>query len=208
MLEIRNICSYRVSVMTGDSGGSNRPNVINLGPGEHQLMMQDELTAWTKSSKQSLAKYVEMSTLRVKELTSVHVGQDMASDPAFTVINLDLDSTINTAISFRDAWNLHLKSGVHITEDLTNNMVLADPTDLVTLIAFLTAQRAFYIAHIPSVVFHSVADAVNTLTAVIPIDLATCNVLLVDLFAKFEKHKKQAVDALTAPLTPVAILTY
>jgi len=206
MLEIRNISKYRVSVMTGDSGGSNRPNVINLGPDEHQLMMQAELTAWTDSAKQSLAEYVQMSTLRIKELTSVHVGQDMYIAPEFTAMNLD--SAIDTAVSFRNVWNIHLKSGVHKAEDTTNVMVLPDPTDLTELIAFLTAQRAFYIAHLPSTVFHSVADLVNVLTAGIPTDLDTCIVLMVDLFARFDKHKRQAVDSLAAPLTPAAVLTY
>ncbi len=206
MLEIRNICSYRVSVMTGDSGGSNQPNVINLGPDEHQLMMQGELTAWTDGAKQSLAEYVQMSTLRVKELTSVHVGQDMYVAPEFTAMNLG--SAIDTAVAFRDVWNVHLKSGVHIAEDTTNVMVLPDPTDITELISFLTAQRAFYIAHIPSVVFHATADLVNLLTAAIPTDIDTCIVLLVSLFAVFDKHKRQAVDALAAPLTPAAILTY
>lgn len=197
--------------MTGDSGGSNLPNVINLGPGERQTMMQDQLTAWSSGAKQSLAQYVQMSTLKVTELASTHVGRDMALGPVFNAMNLN--SAIETAISFRDAWNVHIKSGVHIAEDATHLMVLPDPdpeepTALADLIAFLTAQRANYIAHIPNVTYHVTADAINILAAAIPTDVDTSITLLVDLFAKFEKHKRQNVSAGTAPLTPAGILAY
>ena len=206
MLEIQNICSYRVSVMTGDSGGSNRPAVINLGPGGRMMMMKEELRAWTAGPRQDLSRYVQMSALRITELDSVHVGKDMAKDPEYTALNLD--STINTAIAFKDAWNLHAKSGVHIAEDTTNVMVLADPTDLTTLIAYITAQQGYYTAHIPSVVFHSNADAVNVLALGAPTDLPTSIAALTELFAKFEKHKREVTGAGTAPLTPTQILTY
>ena len=206
MLEIHNISSYRVSVMTGGSGGSNRPNVINLGPGERQMMMKAELHAWTLSSKQDLSRYVQMSTLQIKELDSVHVGRDMAVAPVYTA--LTLESAIDTAISFRDAWNLHLKSGVHIAEDTTNVMTFSNPETLPVLAAFISSQQVKYTAHIPSVVFHAKTDIINVLTPIVPGTLATCIAALKELFAKFEKHKRQVAGTVAPPLTPATILTY
>jgi len=206
MLEIQNICDYRVSVMTGDSGGSNRPNVINLGPGDKMTMMKEELKAWTMGARQDLSRCVQISSLRITELNSVHVGKDMASKPDYTAFTLQ--STIDTAVAFKDAWNLHLKSGVHIAEDLTNDMTLADPTTLPLLILYIAAQQGFYTAHIADATFHVAGDAVNTITPIVASDLPTSIAALKELFAKFEKHKRQVAGAGTAPLTPTGILTY
>jgi len=206
MLEIENICDYRVSVMTGDSGGSNRPNVINLEPGEKLTMMQQELKSWTMGPRQDLSRYVQMSSLQITELDSVHVGRDMAAKPEYTA--LTLESTINTAVAFKNAWNLHLRSGVHIAEDLANDMVLANPDTLPLLLLYIAAQQAFYAAHISSAVFHVAADIINGITPIVATDLPTSIAALTELFAKFEKHKRQVTGAGTPPLTPAGILTY
>ncbi len=206
MLEIQNICGYRVSVMTGDSGGSNRPNVINLGPGDKMTMMKQELKSWTMGPRQSLSRYVQMSSLSIIELDSVHVGRDMASKPEYTAHTLQ--STIDTAVAFKKAWNLHLMSGVHIAEDLVNDMTLADPDTLPLLVLYIAAQQGFYSAHILSAGFHVAADTINSITPIVASDLLTSIAALKELFAKFEKHKRQVAGAGTPPLTPAGILIY
>ena len=209
MLQVSNISpTYRVSVLTGDAGGQNRPAVINLGPGDTQYMMQSDLSNWSMGPRQDLAQYIQMGTIRLLELDSAHHGIDLGNKPVFTATDNDLEATLNTAISFRIMYNGHLASSVHTTPDITNVSVLADPTDLAELLVFIADLQAKYALHIPLAGAHPNPDLVNVLVPVVASDLPTSILALREIFGMFSLHKKRMVTAGTAPLTPNAVIAY
>jgi hypothetical protein len=211
MLQIRNVADFPVLVSTSYMGGQGRPLYIKLGPGEHKLVGQEEVGKWPNGAKENLAESMQMGHLVVNELTAVHSPKDDGHVlPEFSACNLG--SAIVTAAGtwsnvtgrtegWSDVYNAHvLNQAVHSAPDTANMMTLARPTDLTTLVAYVTAMKAKFNAHIGAGV-HANADTVNTIGLPVPADLPTCIESLGQLYGRFNVHKKQ-FSASGAWLTP------
>jgi hypothetical protein len=215
MLQIRNVADFPVMVSTSYTGGQGRPLYIKLGPGEHKLVGQQEVGKWPLGAKENLAESMQMGHLLVNELVAVHSPKDDGHVlPEFTACNLG--SAILTAAGewsnvtgktdgWSDVYNAHvLNQAVHSAADTANMMTLARPTDLTTLIAYVTAMKAKFNAHIGAGV-HATADTANTIGAPVPADLPTCIASLRQLYGRFDAHKKQ-FSAGGPWLTPDAVI--
>lgn len=205
MLMVKNISEYGISVMTSEFAGQGRPYVLYLKPGKFQYMLQDQLKVWPHGGKQDLAAYVQKGVLEVKELSAVHVATDESSTPTFA--SNDLATALTDAVIIRDNYNAHIgNTAFHTAVDAANVSVLAPPTTLPLLIAFITDLQGKYDAHI-LLAIHPTPDAWNPTAAGVPIDLPTSLVALRELFALVAQHKEQKVT-LGAALTPQQIITY
>ncbi len=217
MLQVRNVADFPVMVSTSFMGGQGRPLYIKLQPGEHKLIGQEELKKWPEGSKENLAESMQMGHLLVNELVAVHTPKDDGHVlPKLTACNLgsaliasagEWSNVTGKTDGWSDIYNAHiLNRAVHSAADSANEMILARPTDLATLVAYVVVMKTKFNAHIGAGV-HATADGENTIGLPVPADLPTCIQSLRQLYGRFDAHKKQ-FSAGGAWLTPDAIIAY
>ena len=218
MLQIRNTADFPVMVSSSYTGAQGRPLYVKLGPGENKLVGHEEINKWPTGAKENLAEQVQMGHLAVNELTAVHVPKDdghvlpefVACNLGSTILNVAGASWDGVALpptptvdGFVDVYNAHvLAVGVHTA--VGTAYVAPRPTNLATLITYITNLQAAFDAHIAAAPPHANADAVNG-TTVVAADLPTCIQALRELYGRFNAHKKQ-FSAGGAFLTPDAII--
>lgn len=209
MIKIQNISDYKIGISSSYVGTQGRPLYIGLAPSLHVEMTQEELKKWGTGAKEDLASYVQRGQLIVTTMVAVHIVDDLGNVPA-PFGAFDLPSACNTADDIRNAYNKHLLSlAVHGAQDLANPEVLAEPTTLPLLTAFIASFQANYTAHIAlGAATHTVADAWNPLvpapTGTLDQDIAA----LRELYGRFGGHKRQSNSAGTTILDPNSIIAY
>lgn len=208
MIEIFNPSEYRIGLSSSYTGVQGRPLYMELGPSEIKRLTQNELRNWGTGSKSDLAGYVQRGILQVTQITALHIIDDLGNKPA-PFGAFDLISACNTADDIRNAYNEHVVSAnVHLAPDLVNIEVLAKPTTLVLLTAFIISLQGKFNAHLGlGAATHVVADAWNTTAA--PTGTLPQNITaLKDLYWKFHQHKRQANPPAGVVLNPNQIITY
>jgi len=205
MIQIRNISTYKVGLSSSYIGVQGRPLYIGLGPTDISIFSNEELKHWGDGAKADLASYVQRGQLQVDELTDVHVVYDLRHAPQ-TFGAFDLISACDTADELRLVYNEHIASlAFHSTADVANPEILAKPTTLPLLTAFIVSFQGNYNAHRTQVGVHVNNDVVNIAAAAT--GTITQNIqALREMYGLFNKHRKQSTAGVT--LTPTAIITY
>jgi len=202
-------------VSTSYLGGQGRPIYVKVLPGEFKMVGQEAVKKWPNGAKENLADSMQMGHLLVNEITAVHYPKD-DGHPLPPFISCTLGSAIlNVAgewsaitgktAGWVDPYNAHVLNPAIHTAPGADVITLARPTDLPTLIVYLTAIQATFNAHLLDAI-HATADAKNTLGAV-PTDLPTCIAFIRQLYTKFTAHKKE-YSANGAFLTPTSLIAY
>lgn len=217
LYEFTNISVHKYRVTFHSHGG--RPLRIALGYGERAIANQADVGLWPPEALQELAGLVQSGTLRMEARNTVHVVQDRGYQLPVSSANrsgaLNLVTAVEKANEFKRVYNLHIAATeVHTVADATNVITAADvdpaddeATQLADLITLLTEARADYNAHIILGASHPVVDTFNAVTAAVPSDLASCLLVLDELYPRFNQHQLQFVDDGGAgPLTPTDIL--
>ena len=208
MVEIHNVSQYRVGLSTSYLGAQGRPLYIGLGPTQIKQITKEELSNWGDGSKSDLAGYVQHGVLKVTELTSVHLVDDLGNklEPVTATTLLE---AYDTADTIRTVYNTHILSlAVHGLPDLANVESLAKPTTLPLLTAFITSLQGNYNAHIllgPTT--HDVADIWNSVVAATG-TLAQNILALHELYGRFRQHQLQSDPTGSTVLNPNQIITY
>jgi hypothetical protein len=222
MLKIRNVADFPVMVSTSYMGGQGRPIYVKIPPGGHRLIGQEAVKKWPNGAKENLAESMQMGHLLVNEVTAVHSPKDDGHVlPEFIACNLG-SAILNAAgqrwdgvsplppppkiKGFVDVYNEHVLNAAVHTAPGTNVVTAAAPTDLATLIVYLTAVKAAFDAHLAAAPPHATADGKNVLGAA-PTDLPTCIAFITQLYQKFNAHKNE-YSANGAFLTPDAVIAY
>jgi hypothetical protein len=208
MVEIHNVSQYRVGLSSSYLGAQGRPLYIGLGPTQIKQITQEELRNWGDGSKADLAGYVQHGVLKVTELTSVHLVDDLGN-PLEPVTAVSLQEAYDTADTIRIAYNAHIVSlAVHGVPDLANIESLAKPTTLLLLTAFIASLQGNFNAHIAlGVATHDVADAWNPVVAVTG-TLAQNILALRELYARYRSHQIQSDPLGSTVLNPNQIIAY
>ena len=216
MLKITNVADFPVMVSTSYVGGQGRPIYVKVQPGKFTLVGQDAVKKWPNGSKENLAESIQMGHLQVNEIVAVHAPKDdghplppfVACTLGSAILNVagQWSNTTGKTDGWVDAYNKHVVNPAVHTAPGTNTVTVPRPTDLPTLIAYLTTIRTAFNNHISGVPPHATADAKNTLGA-LPIDLPTCIAFIRQLYVKFNAHKKE-YSANGAYLTPDAMIAY
>jgi hypothetical protein len=208
MIQIRNISPVeRVAFSTSSDDEAGRPLRIELGPGEVQFIMQEQLKKWPIHAKSRFAELVEHGSLAVNTTNNAHVAPDRSNRLTFSAI--DLNSALSDAINFKTEYNAHLSnSAFHTAADGANLVTSADPTNLATLITLLTEARLDYNAHIVLGASHPFPDAINGVILGVPTDLPTSLALLEELVRRLRTHKLHNTPDGTDALNPIEILTF
>jgi len=205
MLQIRNIGDYFISFSTSYTGAQGRPLYIKLKSGEVAFIMQEELRNWPSGVKQNVADYVQKGQLLVNEAICVHVVNDEGHIPT-EFAAFDEPSAISTMMGFVEAYNEHvLSEAVHTAQDAGNMITGATPTDLATLLLYITAAQGQFNAHIAAGV-HPNADVLNAVST-LHTDLPTAIAAIKEFYGRFSGHKKQ-FSAGGPILNPGAIIAY
>ncbi len=205
MLQIQNIGEYFISMSTSYMGGQGRPLYIKLRSGTVTFIQQAELSNWPGGAKQNLADYVQKGQLRVNEAVCVHnvvdEGHTLPPQGAF-----DEASAITSILAFADVYNAHvLNDSIHTAKDPGNAILGPAPTDVATLLVYITAAQGKFNAHIAAGV-HPNADILNAVSAA-HIDLPTAIDAIKEFYGRFDGHKKQ-LSAGGPVLSPGAIIAY
>ncbi len=213
MLKIQNVTDFPVMVSTSFMGGQGRPLYAKVQPGEFKLVGQEAVKKWPNGAKENLAQSMQMGHLLVNTITAVHAPKD-DGHPLPPFIACTLGSAILNAAGewsnvtgktdgWVDAYNAHVLTAAVHTAQGTDVVTLARPTDLTSLIVYLTAVKAAFDAHIGDAI-HVTADIKNALGAA-PTDLPTCITFIRQMYVKFNAHKKE-FSASGAFLTPDAVV--
>jgi len=202
MIQFRNISKgrpnqARISTRTGfqDSGGA-MPNYIDLAPGEELIVPRRSLADWLSGAKQHLAEFMAHGLLKVYEIPSVHLYQDKGHNAEYDLDylidakfgDLALTHANNMATSLNTEMQLHF-SDIAVHNAAAGALSAAAPTNLATLILWITDAQTEYPIHRASAAAHPNVDTTNTLALGAPADLATCIAALRELWTAYHSHK-------------------
>lgn len=212
MIEIRNISDFRWSTTPNKGSVRGLPVPIEVGPktkvDSRLVILQDDLKNYQIGTKMDLADGVSKGVLVLQELDSSHVTPDETPLPALSPYTANnLQGMIDAAIAFKNTYNVHEVNVAFHTAAGAAPITSADPTDLATLIVLLTEARTDYNTHIAAAI-HPNPDTANGVILAAPVNAATCNAVLKELWGRYSQHKKWATTSANPPLNPPAIIAY
>jgi hypothetical protein len=215
MILIQNISPVeRVVFSTSSDDEAGRPLRIELGPGDAQLIMKEQLRKWPIHAKSRFAELVEHGSLAVLTMNATHVAPDRTKRVTFS--SFDLRSCVIDVINFKTEYNIHIAStAFHTLADTTNPITSPDPdltdppaTQLADVITLLTEAQTDYNAHLLLGASHPFTDLVNDVAVVVPTDLPTSISSLSALVRRLNLHKLHKVTDGSDALTPIEILNF
>jgi len=208
------------ALTTKPMGTSGEPVLIQVGPGENKDILRSSLHDYHAGVKQRIVEFMAQSVLRVFEITSVHLYQDKGHVGTYGYDYLiDVPAPLALQHALDVAGDLHDMLNGHILDLAIHNAPAVPaagiaepiPTDLPSLINWIsvgaTAAQTQYPLHIASAGTHVAADATNTLTPIVAVDLPTSVAALRELHRAFNSHREW-VQAPVTELTVAQVAVY
>lgn len=189
------------SVRTGfqDSGGA-MPMFLAIGPGKSVRIPNQSFADWLPGVKQKIGEYMARGILKVFTMNSVHVYQDKGHEAIYGYDYLidykfgPLAEThaLNMAAALDTVLKLHFAS-LAVHGGAVGAMTAALPTDLTTLIAWVTDAQTEYGVHVASTGVPPAAHPnapVNTLALGAPTTWPTCIAAMQEIHRVYHAHKE------------------
>lgn len=189
------------SVRTGyqDSGGG-MPMFLAIPPGENVCVPDESFKDWLPGVKQWIGEYMATGVLKVYTIDSPHLYQDKGHDCIYGydyLIDVKLGTiaethALNMATALDTVLKLHFAS-LAVHGGAHGAITAALPTDLTTLIAWVTDVQTEYAVHIASTGVPPAAHPnapVNALALGAPTTWATCIAALQEIHRVYHTHKE------------------
>ena len=217
MIQIRNITrdtglNRTISINTKFGGEAAYPLRIDLAPGDHVEIPQQNVIDWHTSIKQFLGEYVASGILKMYTIDSAHLYQDKGNNPIYDYDHLiDAPATLALTHALEMASTLHTQMNYHMAGVAVHNGAVGAiagvaPTDLATLLVWLAAAEVAYNTnHRVSALAHDHPDTENAFVSA-AVGLPTAVTDLRNLYSAYQSHKGWFTTAVE--LDVPAILTY
>jgi hypothetical protein len=215
MLRISNVsANQRFSFPARAIGMASTPGFIDLAANQSMVLPRLTVHEWLASSKQALAEMVAAGVAQVGEIDPVHLYQDKGHLLQYGYDYLlvensavGLSRAIEVATDYAVKFNQHVNQlAVHTAGSI--NITAATPTNLATLITWVTDAQIQYAAHSVAAAAHPTPDTWNTLALGVPGTLLQCIAALQELHAGYTFHKTWIDEGSFVALNIPGILTY
>lgn len=197
------------------AGTAAFPILVDLAPGKYIDVPAQSVNDWDPGVKQWLAEYVVQGLLKVFNISSLHLYQDKNHNAEYDydyliearMGDLALNHAIDVATSLNTEMQLHFDN-LSVHGGAVGTLTAAVPTNLATLIAWITDAQTQHAAHLASAVAHTIADTWNPLALGAPTDLATSIAALQELYRRYHSHKSWLDPTSAAEMDVVTLLAY